>query len=132
MKSFNYFAAVMFILIIQVFPSSVCLADKPFVMYPSTILEGTNSQEKSMKSILASFEDRGWIFHKIDKENKTIIAEACQHGRHCMEVIATVKSDSSVEIIKSPGQELTENEEALLRRWLTLLNRSFLKHNKKK
>ena len=130
MKKCFILVAMMFVLILTGCASSPYLVDKPFIMNPAALLDNNNSQEKSMKSLLASFTDRGWTIQKVDKENNTITAEACRQAEHCMEVLATVRSDGSVEIIRTPGQKISKDEGELLRRWMTLLNRSFVKHNR--
>lgn len=130
MKKFFSLVATTVLFTIAGCSSSQYLVDKPFVLYPQTILteEVGDAQARSMKALFVSFSDRGWEIHNIDKTNNTITAEACRRGAHCMEVLATVNKNGSVELIRTPGQDLTRNEGELLRRWLGLLNRSYIKH----
>jgi hypothetical protein len=110
--------------------SSQYLVDKPYVIYPQSFLKEESAivQEKSMKALLDSFADYKWEIHGIDRENHTVTAESCRRGQHCAEVLATVRNDGTIEIIRTPGQKLTENEGALLQRWLRNVNKAHNKH----
>jgi hypothetical protein len=110
--------------------SSQYLVDKPYVIYPQSFLKEESAivQEKSMKALLDSFADYKWEIHGIDRENHTVTAESCRRGQHCAEVLATVRNDGTIEILRTPGQKLTENEGALLQRWLRNVNKAHNKH----
>lgn len=106
------------------------LDEKPYVIYPQNVLDENSSsaQKISMQALLDSFADYRWEIHGIDQENGTITAEVCRRGQHCVEVLATVKNNGSIEIIKTPGQKLSRNESALLRRWLANVKKAYKKH----
>ncbi len=109
---------------------SLYLTEKPYVMYPQSLLSESdeNAQSKSMQALLDSFSDRRWVIHNINEEKSTITAEVCARGEHCVEVLATVNKNGSVELIRTPGQELSQDDGDLLRRWLGFLNKSYRKH----
>ena len=130
MKRHFILIVILFALIFAGCSQSLYLVDEPFVMYPYAILENKNIQERSMESLLRSFAERGWTILKIDKENNTVLAEVSRHGQYRMELLATVKSDGSVEIIRTPGQKIKKRIGRLLQRYITLLNRSFVKNYK--
>lgn len=113
--------------------SSTYLADKPLVLYPQTVLTTADDQiqTRSMKALLDAFSDNKWEIRKIDNENGIVLAEVCRRGEHCAEVQATVNKDGSIEIIRTPGQKLSEDEGVLLQRWLGRVKNSYEKHMKR-
>ena len=106
------------------------LVDRPVVIYPKTIVtqeDETAIKTKSMQALLESFEAYKWEIHRLDKAEGVVVAEACRMGQHCIEVEASIKEDGSVEIIRTPGQEITENEAVMLKRWLGRLKKAYNK-----
>ncbi|GAB6082944.1 hypothetical protein JCM30471_18580 [Desulfuromonas carbonis] len=105
------------------------LLDKPYILHaePAAGESGAAVQERAMKALLDAFAEYRWEVRGLDRENHTVTAQACRGGELCAEVLATVQGDGSVELLRSPGTELSQDEELLLRRWLANINRSYQK-----
>lgn len=87
-------------------------------------IEKQNIQYHNYLALLQTFKARRWMLKSINQDEKTIIAEACR-GRYCLEVIATVKTDGEIQISRTNDDEISRRGASLLKRWLTLLERTY-------
>ena len=109
---------------------SAFLEEQPFVILPQQT-GGVKSipqlQEKSTQTFLTALNHFYWEIRDVNKDQNTIIAEGCNQGIHCTEIIATIMADGSVSVIKTPDQVLTIQEGAMLKRRLNDLQHQYQK-----
>ncbi|MEE4241842.1 MAG: hypothetical protein V2I36_10255 [Desulfopila sp.] len=108
--------------------SSSYLLDRPLVLVPDRAPHSDNIQERSTAAFLKALQRYGWQIRGLDREEGTIIAEACRGTRHCAEIAATVMEDGSVSIIRTPERTLTIDEGNILRGWVSNLEREYKKN----
>ncbi len=109
------------------------LAKKPVILYPQDIFrqeQGLDTKLKSMQAMMDSFNDYKWEISNLDKEQGIIVAQVCRRGQHCVEVKATIRDDGIIEILRTAGQSLTEDQGIILQRWIERLKKAYKKHMK--
>jgi len=109
---------------------SAYLEEQPVIILPQQTGEVKTIpqlQEKSTQTFLAALNHFYWEIRDVNKNQNTIIAEGCDKGIHCTEIIATIMADGSVSVIRTPDQELTIKEGAMLKRWLGDLQHQYQK-----
>ncbi len=107
--------------------TSSYLEHKPVLIYADQSREIPQLQKKAAKAFLAALNRYKWEIRNYNREESTIVAEACR-GNECAEIMATILADASVSIIRTPGQVLTANEGIQLKRWVSSLQRQYFKN----
>lgn len=106
------------------------LEEKRIILTPQLELPAENIpqlQEKATQTFLSALNRFHWEVRDLNKDNHTIVAEACRQGLHCAEIMATIMEDGSVSIIRTPEQVLSPNEGTMLKQWIGLLQSQYLK-----
>ena len=112
-------------------PTSNYLADRPLIIYPSEQKKLTPQlQKQATDAFLKALSRYRWDIRNFDRDNHIIVAEACRGVEHCVEIVATIKADAAVSIVRSPGQRINLNEENMLRKWMNNLERQYRKNMK--
>jgi hypothetical protein len=110
---------------------SAYLEEQPIIILPQQTGEVKNIpqlQEKSTQTFIAALNRFHWEIRDVNKNQNTITAEGCEQGVHCAEIIATVLTDGSISVIRTPDQELTIKEGAMLKRRLGDLQHQYQKN----
>ncbi len=110
-------------------PASNYLMDRPLIIYPSEQKKLTPElQSQATDAFLKALSRYRWDIRNFDREHHVIAAEACRGIEHCVEIVATIKHDAAVSIIRSPGKTINVNEENMLRKWMSNLERQYRKN----
>lgn len=105
------------------------LEDKPLLIFQVDVKQSPQLQDKAAKAFLSALNRYKWEVREFNKAESIIVAEACRHGgNNCAEIMATIMPDGSVSILRTPGQVLTIDEGAVLKKWVGSLQRQYQKN----
>ncbi len=109
-------------------PTSDYLLNRPLIFHSKETNKSDLLQQTATTAFLDALSRYSWEVRDINKEDNTIVAEACRRGKHCAEIMATIMADGSVSIIRTPGQVLTVDEGTMLKKWMNSLQREYNKN----
>ena len=112
-------------------PQSPYLAGSPLLILPDVMGdEDPAVQKKALDAYLRSLAKNNWHIRNIDRSSNTVVSYACRPGNHCAEIQASVRTDGTVSVIRTPGQILTLDEGNMLRQWIGKLQREYRRNTR--